>query len=105
MSKLQAVYDLLQDPQAWRQGEFFNDPANPTCFCILGALAHVEGLHPSYRTLDNHPDVHILAAATGFPSTYRAADIVINWNDKPLRTHQQVLDLLTDAMELATCQA
>lgn len=100
MSKLQEVRDLLSPPPSWIQGEYNDDPTEPTCFCLIGALNHVHDNNDGVVDSNFWYDAHALASLTGI--TYRrehfVTDVIIEWNDNPERTHTDVLNLLDTAI-------
>ncbi len=103
MSKLQAVRELLTDPAHWLQGEYSDDPDKPTCFCLNGAVAHVEAFLPRSAALDAHPLIQTLAALINDDpedvAPVGASKEVARWNDAADRTHDEVLQLLDKALE------
>ena len=99
MSDLPAVRELLSNPQSWMQGEYTN--SDKTCFCVLGALAHVRGVDPTFETLNPHdPDIRKLALTISpdiSPGLF--ADVTVaDFNDAEERNHPDILNLLDKAI-------
>ena len=92
---LEQAAQLLSQPGAWTQGAF---QRGEKCFCLLGAIAFVTGDNPHCawgNTLASDAR-EPLADAIGIPTF-----AVVDWNDAPERTQDEVVAKLREAATLA----
>lgn len=105
MSNLQefkTVRELLSDPKRWTQnafaknsegrslGRFFAEE-EACSWCLVGAVKHV---YPTYEWGEIYERLAKILGKQAF--TLRSYVLGV-WNDDPARTHQEVLDLVTEA--------
>lgn len=100
---LERAADLLTPEGAWTQGAYavgddfvaeddgHEWPENPTCFCLMGAIARVQGL-------DRPGDIDF---ARFGPLLGLTSNSVANWNDAPFRKQAEVVAKLRKAAALA----
>jgi hypothetical protein len=91
VNELRAVRAIVADPAHWTQGAYAKDSIGlqvtpqsnqAVCFCLAGALHKAKANYMAGRFVEN---------LTGIGD-------IIDWNDAPGRTHDQVLDLLDRAI-------
>lgn len=104
---LTKVRELLASPERWTQGFFARDSAgticnfadaNAACWCLSGALARVLP-----EDTDEHEERYDAAGEylqAALPERSRTAGYIA-WQDKPQRTHAEVLALVDRAIEIA----
>lgn len=108
LETLQKARDLISDPKRWTQGAFARDTLGrdlfdageedfePVCFCSLGALAHVSGLHPDGTLPGESTLAEVIAKDLGLPPEI---GFVPDFNDT--HTHAEVLAAFDAAIEKA----
>lgn len=84
--------------QGWCQGELYH--GNHEQHCTIGAIRMALGWHyPSKNPLYNKSIRRLVAA---LPEQHRRSSLVysvMKWNDAPLRTKEEVLELLDKAIQ------
>jgi len=82
------AYELLADPANWTKGSYAldaeghhvtTDDPSAVCFCTVGAIFRCYGHN------DNNAYAKVQEACGGN---------IAAWNDRPYRTHAEVIDLL-----------
>ena len=112
----QRTHDLLvaarakiEDPAGWTKGVMARSslgdsvmPNSPkaSCFCTVGAL-HAAGMDPNARDFTHDPAVTLLAdLIPGKPRPF-PVEALTTFNDEPLTTHVDVLNLFDRAIAVA----
>lgn len=94
--------DVIAKPENWAQGYYaFNKngaPVGAKCeaairFCILGAIEKVYGWS-EWSGCDNIAKGHSVIKKLDNYLKLPLHKSIINWNDDPLRTHEEVLSAL-----------
>lgn len=95
------IHELFSDPRKWTQGAYARDKEHrhitevgqiPVCFCLLGALrwCYSNGKHQDYAAVCKK-------LSDRFESDkHHWQTAVLNWNDTPGRTHEEVLALVKE---------
>lgn len=91
---LRRAADLLDQPNAWCQGQFVNSRGQ---HCAVGALTHARD-HLLSLEAANICYVKAHRHLTSYVRT-RSFSGVAAWNDKPERTKQEVVDTLRAAAD------
>jgi hypothetical protein len=105
-SVLEDMRDLLSDPRHWTQGTFARDmdldsvsvgDSTACCWCMQGAQMHflwqiAEPRHRTYLQESTNRLLHVATFNRGYVSIPLANDT---------STHEQMLAILTDAIELS----
>lgn len=98
---LRKAAELISEPGAWTQGAFArrgsypigpNTP-NAECWCALGALYAAA----SRLSVDSYRTIAALSGHLGL----QGRGALVNWNDAPERTQQQVVQALHNAADQA----
>ena len=101
---LREARELLSVAERWtKEGAFLDAagrarwPGSPTatCFCMVGAVHHVQHLHGAEHYLAARDAVALLRDVLG-PGV-----ALVLWNDAPERTHAEVLVVFDRAIALA----
>jgi hypothetical protein len=88
---LERAAELLTPEGAWAQHIWYFNTER-TCFCMIGAVAAVDGKAPSIVECELRD---LFASVIGVERTPSA------WNDDPERTQQEVVDALKAAAALS----
>lgn len=107
---LLATHQLFSAPNTWikgayhaRKGEdgqvFSPQEEVPfgSCHCLTGGLAYVAEVSAKKLNIRHSEVIEILAEAIGSPQDAKLVNkwkALVDWNDDPARTKQEVLDLL-----------
>ena len=100
---LKAAHDLLAVPGTWIQCRealdkngfsTLPDAEDATCWCALGAIRRVQGGTTPYAQVL----LRLITSMPHKPKGDRLADIVLDWNDQPGRTQDEVLALFDKAI-------
>lgn len=92
------VRELIKEPTSWMKGDYNNDMCGtrePTCFCILGAIAATKDIDDSDAC--DSPEAIFLRDLAGI----EPACSVALFNDDAATTHADILALLDKAIEQA----
>lgn len=99
---LKAVRELLAKPERWTKDAYARDAdgarveatdPRATCWCLSGAITKV--------TPDHATGVPVWMALSDETERARGGAVVGFWNDRPRRTHAQVLRLIDRAIARA----
>jgi hypothetical protein len=108
---LRAARALIEDPKRWTRHVYARDEyggieaiRSGVCFCLLGATARAVNPNIDCRLIKVLDEVDFLAQAIGKPDDADPEDLVVAFNDKPGRTHAEVLAAFDKAIELAEAQ-
>jgi hypothetical protein len=88
--KLQAARALIADPKNWVQGPNNDKVFQPPFYCVGTALNSIAGFYPDNLKVYNYLEL------SGIPMLD-----LIKWNDNPIRTHKEILDIFDKAIALA----